>query len=100
MARKRKRRSRGTARVPIPDEELIAKLQHDAPEVLTASVPEAAFDTVVQRLLEESPGITENPHFYCRKCREYHLKTHPHYTLTKESKSPPKQDETNDEENQ
>jgi len=33
-----------TARVPISDEELIGRLQDDAPEVLKATVSEAAFD--------------------------------------------------------
>jgi hypothetical protein len=79
MARKRKGNARGTTRTPIPDEELIARLQEKAPEVLTARIPEAAFDAVVQGLLDESPGMTDNPHFYCRPCGEYHRKTHPHY---------------------
>ena len=51
-----------------------------APEVLSAEISEAAFDAVVEELLRESPSLRDGPHFY-RKCREYHLKTHPHYQL-------------------
>ncbi len=80
MARKRKGRAGRTARVPISDEELIARLQEDAPETLTAALSEATFDAAVEGLLKESPFLGEMPHFYCRKCRQYHLKTHPHYT--------------------
>lgn len=77
MARRKKAKGTRTGRVPLSDEELIGRLQHDAPEVLHATVSEAAFDAVVQGLLEESSS--EIRHFYCRKCGGYHLKTHPHY---------------------
>jgi hypothetical protein len=78
--RRAKAKSHRTARVPIPDEELIARLEEKAPEVLSAEISEAAFDAVVEELLRESPSLRDGPHFY-RKCREYHLKTHPHYQL-------------------
>jgi hypothetical protein len=77
MARKKPKRSGRTARVPISDEELIASLQDEAPELLSAKVSEASFDSVIDNLLSESPS-EERPHFYCRPCGEYHLKTHPH----------------------
>jgi hypothetical protein len=78
MARKKRKARSPTTRVPIPDEELIARLQEDAPEVLAAMIPEAVFDATIRELLKESPA-DEVPHFYCRKCGEYHLKTHAHY---------------------
>src|ERR1700730_10455425 len=68
MARKKAKRSVGSARVPISDEKLIARLQKEAPELLTP-VSEPAFDTVIDNLLKESPS-DERPHFYCRQCRE------------------------------
>jgi hypothetical protein len=78
MARK-KRKARNTTTHPrVSDEELIARLEEDAPEVLAAKMPEAVFDATVAELLKESPS-NDVPHFYCRKCAEYHLKTHPHY---------------------
>ncbi len=83
MARK-KRRARTIASTRITDEELIRRLQDYAPGVLTARVVEADFDAVVEGILKESPFSGENPHFYCRKCREYHLKTHPHRTRVDE----------------
>src|SRR5579871_2668927 len=49
-----------------------------AGEELTARVSEVDFDAVLDKLLTQSPE-EENPHFYCRKCAEYHLKTHPHH---------------------
>lgn len=81
MARKKKE-ARPVASTPlrVPNEELIARLQEDVPEVLAAKIPEAVFDATVAELLTESP-TDEIPHFYCRKCGEYHLKTHPHYGL-------------------
>jgi hypothetical protein len=82
MARKKKKAGGDAAvRVPVSDEELIKRLQ-DTPEgreVLGASMPEAIFDAVVEALLKEFPLPNELPHFYCRKCGEYHLKTHLHY---------------------
>jgi len=80
MARK-KRKTAGTAQVPISDEELIGRLQDDAPDVLNAAISRAAFDAVLQGLLEESSS--EIQHFFCHKCGEYHLKTHPHYANPK-----------------
>ena len=82
MPRQKRTPRTSTTRVPLPDEELIARLQEDAPEVLTATIPEAVFDATVRELLKEPP-TDEAPHFYCRKCAEYHLKTHPHYGLTR-----------------
>ena len=82
MARKGKDRASGTARVPIPDEELIAKLQDKASHVLGAIIDEATFDAAVEGLLNDLPFAGEAPHFYCRKCGEYHLKTHAHYGET------------------
>jgi len=81
MARKKKARRFTTDRVRVSDEELIARLEEHAPEVLNATIPEAVFDAALEGLLKESPS-DEIPHFYCRKCGEYHLKTHPHYGLT------------------
>jgi hypothetical protein len=73
-----KTQSQRTRRVSIPDDELIARLEDGAPEVLTATIPEAVFDATVKELLKESP-TDEVPHFYCRRCGEYHLKTHAHH---------------------
>jgi hypothetical protein len=78
MARKKRKVRTATTRVHVSDEELIARLEEHAPEVLSAKIPEAVFDATVAELLKESPS-DEAPHFYCRKCGEYHLKTHPHY---------------------
>jgi hypothetical protein len=81
MARKKRKAQQFAAtRARVSDEEVIARLQEDAPEVLAASIPEAIFDATVGELLKESPLSGETPHFYCRKCGEYHLKTHPHYS--------------------
>jgi hypothetical protein len=55
MARKRKTSKIRTARVPFSDEELMRRLKEQAPEVLSASVPEEAFDKVVQNLLRDLP---------------------------------------------
>jgi hypothetical protein len=81
--RKAKAKSRRTGHVPIPDEELIARLEKQAPEVLNALVSELTFGTVVEGLLNEAPSSEEAPHFYCRKCGAYHLKTDPHYSEMK-----------------
>jgi hypothetical protein len=54
-------------------------LHEDAPEALSAAIPEALFDAAIEGLLKEPPLSDEVPHFYRRKCGEYHLKTHPHY---------------------
>jgi hypothetical protein len=88
MARKKPQRSGRSARTPISDEKLIARLQEKAPELLTAKVSEAAFDSVMDNLLSESPS-EERPHFYCRQCREYHLKSPPHYIEIKRGKNAP-----------
>jgi hypothetical protein len=79
MARKKKKARHATTGPRVPDEELIARLEEHAPEVLAAKMPEAVFDATVAELLKESPS-DEVPHFYCRKCGEYHLKTHSHYS--------------------
>jgi hypothetical protein len=39
----------------MSDEELIARLEDDAPEVLRATIPEAEFDAAVGELVKESP---------------------------------------------
>jgi formylmethanofuran dehydrogenase subunit E len=78
MASKKRKARSPTTRVRVPDEELIARLEEHAPEVLTATIPEVVFDATVRELLKESPSH-EMPHFYCRKCGEYHLKSHQHY---------------------
>ncbi|HKV55763.1 MAG TPA: hypothetical protein VJN94_14105 [Candidatus Binataceae bacterium] len=74
MARKKKepRHSR------VSDEELIAKLEDEAEHILTVTMPEELFHSVIKGLLNDKPLSDEVPHFYCRKCGEYHLKTHPH----------------------
>jgi hypothetical protein len=82
MVRKKTKRRR-VAATRLTDEALIARLEDKAPEVLRASIPEAAFEVVVEGLLNESPSARERPHFYCRKCGEYHLKKHPHYSTNK-----------------
>jgi molybdopterin biosynthesis enzyme MoaB len=76
MAPRKKGKAARTTHVPISDDELIGRLQDEAPEVLQATISEAAFDTAVQELLQNSSS--EIQHFYCRKCGEYHVKTHPH----------------------
>ena len=67
---------------PRNDAELIERLRRVTPEVLTAEAPAGWFDTVIDRLLQESSG-EERPHFYCRPCAGYHLKTHPHHAEMK-----------------
>jgi hypothetical protein len=89
MARKKtKARKVSAGRARVSDEELVARLQErsEGREVLGAKLPEAIFDSVVEGLLKEFPLPKELPHFYCRKCGEYHLKTHPHYASTPASK--------------
>jgi hypothetical protein len=75
----RRKRQAGTHRVP--DEELIAKLQEKDEHVLNAQISEQFFDKVVGELLKETALPDDVPHFYCRKCGEYHLKTHPHRNM-------------------
>lgn len=77
MAGKKRKTRDPATRVRISDEDLLARLEERASEVLTATMPEAVFDATVKELLTESP-TDERPHFYCRKCGEYHLKTHIH----------------------
>jgi hypothetical protein len=78
MARKKAKR-RSVAATRLTDEELIARLESEAPEVLRATIPGSAFDAVVDGLVKEALTSKDIPHFYCRKCGEYHLKTHSHY---------------------
>lgn len=75
-----KAKKRRSVRVPLSDEELIERLQDEESEALDATIIEEKFDAAVEGLLKESPS-TERPHFYCRKCGEYHLKTHSHHNL-------------------
>jgi len=70
---------------PRNDAELVERLRNVAPEVLTANAEPGWFETVADRLLDESAG-EERPHFYCRPCGAYHLKTHPHHTEMKKRK--------------
>jgi hypothetical protein len=79
MARK-KRRTRTIASTRITDEELIGRLQDKHPHILDATVSEADFESVIDKVLTQLPELEEKPHFYCRKCGEYHLKSHPHYS--------------------
>lgn len=62
---------------PRNDAELKKRLRDMAPEVLIVEAPDNWFGTITDRLLQKSPDA-QNPHFYCRPCGEYHLKTHPH----------------------
>ncbi len=80
MARKKRRARRG-ATVYATDEKLIAYLEEHAPDTLQTKVGESVFDAAVEAVLKEPP-TTEIRHFYCRKCGEYHLKTHPHHSGT------------------
>jgi hypothetical protein len=89
MARKKRQARAPAASVRVPDEELIARLQEDAPEVLRATIPETVFDATVKELLKESP-VDDVPHFYCRKCGEYHLKSHPHRAASEQAKKSPR----------
>jgi hypothetical protein len=79
MARKKRKARAPATRAAISDEELVTRLEESAPEVLKAEIPEVMFDAVIEGLLKEPPLSDEVPHFYCRKCAEYHLKTHAHY---------------------
>ena len=79
MERKKRKRKR-VAATPITDEELIKRLEEEAPDVLKAQMPEALFDEAVDKLLKEAPDAYEKAHFYCRRCGGYHLTTHVHYT--------------------
>ncbi len=76
MAREKRRARRG-ATVYATDEKLIAYLEEHRPEVLQSKVSEAEFDASLEAILKQPP-TDEIRHFYCRKCGEYHLKTHPH----------------------
>jgi len=81
MARKKRRKAkpRTIASTRISDDELIARLQDKGiSAALDRSISEAEFETIVERLMTQLPS-RENPHFYCRKCGEYHLKSHPHH---------------------
>lgn len=78
MPRKKRRARRGTTTFAT-DEQMIAYLAEHSPEVLERRVSEDELASAVGCLLKQPPqggGIT---HFYCRKCGEYHLKTHPHH---------------------
>jgi hypothetical protein len=66
MARKKRRVRRGATTFGM-DEELIAHLGEDAPEVLQSKVSEAEFEGTLDRLLKEWPTV-EIKHFYCRPC--------------------------------
>jgi hypothetical protein len=79
MARKKRKAGEPATRAPVSNQELIERLEQNHPEVLSATMPAVMFDTVVEGLLKEFPLPDELPHFYCRKCGEYHLKTHTHY---------------------
>jgi len=74
----KKRRARRGATTYATDEKLIEYLAEHAPEVLQSKVSEAEFGASVEAILKQSP-TSEIQHFYCRKCGEYHLKTHAHY---------------------
>ena len=76
---RKKRRARRGATTYATDEKLIAYLAEHAPEVLQTKVAEPTFDAAVEAILKDPP-TDEIRHFYCRKCGEYHLKTHPHYS--------------------
>jgi hypothetical protein len=75
----RKKRARRGATTYSTDEKLIAYLEEHAPEMLKSKVSEVTFAAAVEAVLGQSP-TGEILHFYCRKCSEYHLKSHPHRT--------------------
>ena len=79
MAKKKRRRVRTIASTRITDDELIARLQDKHPHILDAKVSEAEFEAILERVMLQLPDRDERPHFYCRKCGEYHLKSHPHH---------------------
>lgn len=74
----KKRRARRGATTYATDEKLIEYLAEHAPEMLRSKVSEAKFGDSVEAVLKQ-PLTDEIRHFYCRKCGEYQLKTHPHY---------------------
>lgn len=78
MARKKRRARRG-ATTYSTDEQMIAYLAEHSPEVLESRVSEDELASAVGYLLKLPPQGGEIRHFYCRKCGEYHLKTHSHY---------------------
>jgi hypothetical protein len=67
MAQK-KRKARGIVAARISDEELIMRLEDEAPEPLRATISEDTFDAALEGLLKESRLSGEVPHFYCRRC--------------------------------
>ena len=77
---RKKRRARRGATTYATDEELIAYLEKNAPEMLESKVSDIAFEAALQAVLEEEP-TDEIKHFYCRPCGEYHLKTHRHHAI-------------------
>lgn len=79
---RKKRGARRGATTYATDEELIAYLAEHAPEVLQSKVSDTKFRASVDAILKQ-PLTDEIQHFYCRRCRKYHLKTHPHYELHK-----------------
>lgn len=81
----KKRRARRGATTYATDEKLIAYLKEHAPEVLQSKVSEAQFGSSVVAILKQ-PLTDEIQHFYCRKCGEYHLKTHSHHAEMKRRK--------------
>jgi len=79
MARKKRRQPRTIASTRITDDELIARLQDKGFVPVNMSVSEAEFDRTLKSLMSQLPDRESRPHFYCRKCGEYHLKSHPHH---------------------
>jgi hypothetical protein len=79
MARK-KRRPRTIASTRITNEELVARLQDKGFVPVDMSVSEADFDATLENLMSELPDRDDRPHFYCRKCGQYHLKSHQHHS--------------------
>jgi hypothetical protein len=73
----KKRRARRGATTYATDEKLIAYVKEHAPDVLQSKVFEEQFGAAIDAILKQ-PLSQEIQHFYCRKCGEYHLKTHPH----------------------
>src|SRR5271156_7017849 len=88
----RKQRPGTIASTRITDEELIQRLQDEHPHILSATVTHAEFEGVLGKLTQQLPD-EKLPHFYCRPCGEYHLKTHPHFQKSnKQSKTDAPQD--------
>ena len=77
MAGRKKQRSRIASSTRITDEELIERICEKAPELLTTTVLEAELEGLVNQLLKED--TPEQQDFYCRRYREYHLKSHPQF---------------------